>query len=86
MLSRRWLRKHRSELSACGIPADVAGAERRWVHLLLHGYDAGSAWSNELLTAEPAAELLALLDPHFRNPVGIWLVEALRRRQQAGER
>jgi hypothetical protein len=80
VFSSRWRLKHRSDLADCDIPSDIAGDDRRWKYVLLHGDDIESGWSESLLSHEQATKLLALLEPHFPNPIGIWLVEALRRR------
>ena len=81
VFNSRWRIKHRPDLAACGIPSDVAGDDRRWAYVLLHGDDLESGWSESWLSDEQANKLLALLEPHFQDPVGIWLVEALQRRR-----
>ena len=72
---------HRAELADCGIPPYVAGDDRRWAYVLLHGDDLETGWSESWLSDEQATKLLALLGPHFPNAIGIWLVEALQRRR-----
>ena len=74
---------HRGDLADCGIPLDVAGDDRRWTYVLLHGDDIESGWSESWLSDEQATKLLVLLEPHFPNAVGIDLVEALQRRLDA---
>lgn len=41
----RWRIAHRAEIADCGIPSDVAGDDRRWSHVLLHGDDVETGWS-----------------------------------------
>ena len=81
VFSSRWRIKHRADLTDCGIPSDIAGDDRRWTYVLLHGDDVESGWSELSLSDEQAGKLLALLEPHFPNPIGIWLVEGLQRRR-----
>ena len=82
VFSSRWRIAHRAELSDCGIPSDVAGNDRRWLYVLFHGDDLETGWSESWLSDEQASKLLALLEPHFPNPVCIAdLVDALRRRR-----
>jgi hypothetical protein len=72
--------KHRSELTALGIPADITASDDRWRYTLLHGSDIESGWHYSLLSDDAASKLLAFLQPLFPNPAGIWLVEDLQRR------
>ena len=81
VFSSRWRIKHRSDLADCGIPSDIAGDDRRWSYVLLNGDDIESGWSESRLSDAQATKLLALLELHFPNPIGIWLVEALQRRR-----
>ncbi len=84
--SSRWRIKHRADLADCGIPPDIANDDRRWRYVVLHGDDLVSGWSETWLSDEQATKLLALLEPHFPAPSGIWLVEALQRRLRSGNR
>jgi hypothetical protein len=81
VFSSRWRIAHRAELADYGIPSDVTGDDQRWSYVLLHGDDLQTGWSASWLPEEHAAKLLALLEPHFPNPIGVWLVEALQRRR-----
>jgi hypothetical protein len=84
VFSSRWRIKHRAELAECGIPSEVAGDDRRWTYVLLHGDDLETGWEASWISDEQARRLLALLDPHFPNPIGVWLVESLQRRLRGG--
>src|SRR5688572_1433533 len=81
VFSSRWRIKHRADLADSGIPSDIAGEDRRWSYVLLHGDDIESGWSESRLSDEQATRLVALLCPHFPNPIGFWLVEAFQRRR-----
>jgi len=80
VFSSRWRIAQRSELIEYGIPPDVAGDDRRWSYVLLHGDDPATGWAGPWLSDQQAKCLLALLEPHFANPIGVTLVEALQRR------
>ncbi len=80
----RWRSANRAELTACGIPADIAASDQRWRYTLLHGDDLESGWDESLLSKEQAGRLLALLGPLFPTSTGIWLVERLQRRSGVG--
>jgi len=41
---REWVRTHRPELDACGIPEGVYSSQLRWLVCLEHGYDQPSGW------------------------------------------
>jgi hypothetical protein len=84
VFSSRWRIKHQPELVGCGILSGIAGDDRRWTYVLLHGDDLESGWSESWLSEEQARKLLALLEPQFSEPIGIGLVEALRRRGSGG--
>lgn len=81
VFSSRWRIQHGSDLADCGIPVDIAGDDRRWIYVLLHGDDIETGWTESWLSDEQATKLLALLEPHFPNAIGIWLVELLQRRR-----
>ena len=81
VFSSRWRIRHRGDLADCGIPPDVAGDDRRWKYVLLHGDDVRTGWLESWLSDQQAAELLALLEPYFPSARGTWLVEALQRRR-----
>ena len=77
IFSSRWRIAHLSQLSECGIPADISSDDRRWTHALLHGYDPESGWETSWLSDEQANRLRELLTPHFPNPIGVGLVKDL---------
>ena len=80
IFSSRWRSSHRSELLECGVPSDVAGDDRRWSYVLLHGNDHETGWAESWLTDQQAEWLLELLNPHLPDPTGIDLVMTLQRR------
>ncbi len=81
----RWRLANRAELTACGIPSDIAASDQRWRYTLLHGDDLESGWDESRLSDEQAARLLTLLNPLFPNPFGVWLLERLQRRLRMRE-
>lgn len=80
----RWRLTHRGELTALGIPADIASSDERWRYTLSHGDDLKSGWDESWLTDDQARELLAFLNPLFPNTVAVDLVVRLRRRLGMG--
>ena len=80
----RWRLAHRALLGACGIPAEVADSDRRWVYVLLHGDDyPGTGWDVSWVSPRQAAELLATLEWDLPSWVGYDLVRLLRQRAEA---
>jgi hypothetical protein len=80
----RWRVAHRSLLGACGVPAEVADSDRRWVYVLLHGDDyPGTGWDASWVSPRQAAELLAVLECDLPSWVGYDLVRLLRQRAEA---
>ena len=63
--SSRWRRKHVAELTARGIPAQIAHSDDLWRYTLNHGDDLETGWSASWLTNDQARELLAFLQPFF---------------------
>jgi hypothetical protein len=79
--SSRWRLANRGSLERCGVPSEVAGSDRGWTYLLLHGEDyLGTGWDVSWIADQQANELLDLLLPHFSNETGIDLIRLLRRR------
>jgi hypothetical protein len=79
----RWRLAHQSLLGACGVPGEVAGSDRRWVYVLLHGDDyPGTGWDVSWVSPRQAAELLAVLERDLPSAVGYDLVPLLRQRAQ----
>jgi hypothetical protein len=82
--SSRWRVAHRSMLGACGVPAEVADSDRRWVNVLLHGDDyPGTGWDVSWVSAHQSAELLALLQRDLPSWIVYDLVRLLRQRVEA---
>ena len=80
----RWRLANRSQLGACGVPAEVTASDRRWVYVLLHGDDyPGTGWDVSWLLPKQAAELLAVLDRDRASWIGYDLVRLLRQRAEA---
>jgi hypothetical protein len=76
-----WLNANRAKLLAAGIPDFLVDDERRWTYVLLHGDDElESGWSPAWITKQQAAELLALLQAHFKSRVGLDLFFAVEKR------
>lgn len=69
-----------SELLAAGVPSFVAGDDRRWLYVLLHGDDLESGWDPSWITREQAASLLALIQSHYESRTGLDLFGALEQR------
>jgi hypothetical protein len=80
----RWRLANQALLGACGVPAEVADSDRRWVYLLLHGDDyPGTGWDVSWVTPRQAAELLAALVRDLPSEAGYDLVRLLRQRADA---
>jgi hypothetical protein len=70
---------------ACGLPQQVVDSDRAWVYVLLHGDDhLSTGWDASWISANQAKRLLTILENDLENPVGYDLLDALRRRAQAG--
>lgn len=78
--SSRWRLANRGILVECGIPTEVANSDRRWIYLLLHGYDPVSGWKVSWITPQQASRLLALLEPEFPPDNSYDLMRCLRQR------
>ena len=79
--SSRWRLANQSLLEACGIPHEVASADRRWIYLLLHGDDHfGTGWEVSWISPTQAANLLAVLERDLHSADGLDLVQLLRKR------
>ena len=79
--SARWLRKHRAELVACGLPEPIVGSERSFGYVLLHGDDApGTGWDPSCLSVEEAERLLEFLVTEQVDETGHGLFRELRAR------
>jgi hypothetical protein len=76
----RWRLAHRAQLTACGVPAEIAASDKRWRYVLYHGDDPQSGWDETWLSNDQARNLLAFLGPLLPNPVGADLVERIQRR------
>lgn len=76
----RWRLAHRSLLAACGIPGQVFSSDRRWVYVLLHGYDPVTGWDESWLSAKQAFELLSVLERDLPSTSAYELVSDLKRR------
>lgn len=77
----RWRLANKSLLGACGVPAEVTDSDRRWIYLLLHGYDyCGTGWDVSWVSPQQAAELLAVLERQLSSTDGCDLVRLLRKR------
>jgi hypothetical protein len=62
VFQRAWRRKHRNELIAPGLLAELVDDDRRWNHVLLHGDDElVSGWTVSWISEAQARALLALL-------------------------
>jgi hypothetical protein len=79
-LSSRWRLKHRGELTALGIAADIASSDDRWSYVLFHGDDLESGWDESWLSDDQARKLAAFLTSHFSDTGCFDLVERLQRR------
>jgi hypothetical protein len=79
--SSRWRLANQSLLEACGIPHEVASADRRWIYVLLHGDDhLGTGWDVSWISPSQAANLLAAFECDLQSTVGLDLVQLLRKR------
>jgi hypothetical protein len=78
--SSRWRLKHRGELTALGIPAEIMASDDRWRYTLDHGDDLDSGWDESWLTDEQARKVVAILGPLFPGTSGVDLVVRLERR------
>jgi hypothetical protein len=76
----RWRIAHRTELHECGIPSEIYGDDRRWSYVLFHGDDLETGWDASWPSEQQAEKLLALLERHLDDTVGVELVDVLRRR------
>ena len=62
-----WLREHRAEVIACGLPREAYKTQQEWFAFLHHGYVASQDrhisdwWRINTLTAEQAERLRAFL-------------------------
>ena len=80
----RWRLAHRSLLGSCGVPAEVADADRRWLYALLHGDDhPGTGWDVSWISPRQATELLAALVRDISSETGYDLIRLLRQRAGA---
>ena len=67
----RWLREHRSELSACGLPPEAYQTEMDWLLFLDHGYIESRDvhitqwWSIKYLNGAQANRLRSLLTREY---------------------
>ena len=75
-----WRRSFCQKLLAAGLPDFIIDDERRWSHLLLHGYDLESSWSPAEITKTQAVDLLGLLESHYKRSSGLWLFDSLDKR------
>jgi hypothetical protein len=83
----RWRLARRSLLGACGVPAEVADSDRRWLYVLLHGDDyLGTGWDVSWTSPDQAAELLAALERQLPSLIGYDLIQLLRQHARAEQR
>jgi hypothetical protein len=76
-----WLKKHRAQLLAAGVPDLLIDDRGRWNYVLLHGDDElESGWTPSWITPAQAAALLRLISSYYENDTGLDLFRALEKR------
>jgi hypothetical protein len=66
------------------VPDVILSSHRRWIYLLLHGYDFDTRWKPESMPTEQAQRLLDLLRREFGAEPGLDLLSDLARHVARG--